>query len=121
MDWLQKLLSADAPENASLQSASVSLRGIFPWWAALLMVLAIGAGVAFLYARESARLGLVRRLIMIFLRTAALGMLLLLLLRPVLVAEYRGERPRTVALLIDNTQSMKQRDRRLSAADRARV
>ena len=62
-----------------------------------------------------------RRLVLVLLRSAALGVLLLLLLRPVLVAEYQGERPRSVALLIDNSQSMKQQDRRLSAADRLRV
>ncbi|HEV3116076.1 MAG TPA: hypothetical protein VGY58_03430 [Gemmataceae bacterium] len=121
MDWLHKLISADAPENASLQSASLSLRGIFPWWAAVLVVIAVAAGVGFLYARETARFGAFRRLLMVAFRTAALAVLLLLLLRPVLVTEYRGERPRGVALLIDNSQSMKQQDRRLSPQDRLRV
>jgi hypothetical protein len=121
MNWLQKLLSADAPENAVLRSASLSLRGILPLWAAVLIVLAIGAGVGLLYAREKARFGMVRRVLMILLRTLAIAVLLLLLLRPVLVAEYQGERPRGVALLIDNSQSMKQQDRRLSPQDRLRV
>ncbi|HEV3117739.1 MAG TPA: hypothetical protein VGY58_11840, partial [Gemmataceae bacterium] len=121
MNWLQKLISADAPDNAVLRSASLSLRGILPWWAAVLIVLAIGAGVGLLYAREIARFGMVRRVLMILLRTLAIAMLLLLLLRPVLVAEYQGERPRGVALLIDNSQSMKQQDRRLSPQDRLRV
>src|SRR5205085_7966901 len=101
--------------------ATLSLRGMIPLWAALLVVLAIGGGVGFLYAREITRLGAMRRLVLVLLRSAALGVLLLLLLRPVLVAEYQGERPRSVALLIDNSQSMKQQDRRLSAADRLRV
>src|SRR5437879_3422212 len=121
MNWLQKLISADAPENAVLRSASLSLRGIVPLWAAVLIVIAIGAGVGFLYVREIARFGMVRRVLMILLRTLAIAVLLLLLLRPVLVAEYQGERPRGVALLIDNSQSMKQQDRRLSPQDRLRV
>ena len=54
---VQKLISADAPENASLHSASLSLRGIFPWWVAVLVVIAIAAGVGFLYAREIPRFG----------------------------------------------------------------
>jgi uncharacterized membrane protein len=121
MEWLQKLLSFDAPEHAVLQSAGLSLRGIIPWWAAVLVGVAAAAGVVFLYVREQARLGILRRLLMAGLRAAALGLLLLLLLRPVLVAEFHGERPRPVALLIDNSQSMTQRDQRLSPPDRVRV
>src|SRR5260370_14534248 len=121
MDWLHRLISADAPDNATLESASLSLRGIFPWWAAVLVTVAIAAGVALLYARESAGLGGLRGALMILFRTAALATLLALLLRPVLVTEYRGERPRGIALLIDNSESMKQQDRRLAAPDRWRV
>jgi hypothetical protein len=44
-----------------------------------------------------------------------------LLFRPVLLAEFHGERPRGVALLLDNSQSMKQQDRRLSDTDKLRV
>ncbi|HEV3259718.1 MAG TPA: hypothetical protein VG013_22815 [Gemmataceae bacterium] len=121
MGWLQKLLSLETPENASLQSAAADLRGPFPWWAAALLVAVAGAGVFFLYFRERGRIGVARRSLMAVLRIAAIGLLALLLLRPVLVAEYRGERPRGVTLLIDNTLSMRQRDKRLSAPDRLRV
>ena len=121
MNWVQKLISIDAPEHASLHSASLSLRGSFPWWAAGLVLVAVGLGVSWLYARESGRFGKVRRLIMTVLRAASIALLLLLLLRPVLIAEYVGERPRGVALLLDNSQSMTQRDRRLTPQDRIRV
>ena len=121
MGWLPKLLSLEAPEHASLESAAAALRGPFPWWAAALLVALAGAGVFLLYFRERGRIGVARRSLMAVLRTAAIGLLALLLLRPVLVAEYRGERPRGVALLLDNTLSMKQRDKRLAAPDRLRV
>ncbi len=121
MDWLQKLVSFDAPQHASLQSAELTLRGPFPWWIAVLLVAAAGAGILFLYSYEQVRLGAFRRALMGILRTAAIGLLLLLVLRPVIVCEFRGERPRGVALLIDNTQSMMQRDQRLSPQDRLRV
>jgi hypothetical protein len=121
MEWLQKLLSFDAPEHAVLHSTGLSLRGVIPWWVAIVVGLVAAAGVLFLYVREQARLGILRRLLMAGLRTAALALLLLLLLRPVLVAEFQGERPRPVALLIDNSQSMTQRDQRLSPQDRVRV
>ncbi|MFO0843879.1 MAG: VWA domain-containing protein [Gemmataceae bacterium] len=47
--------------------------------------------------------------------------MLALLLRPVLLAEFTGERPRPVVLLFDASQSMSQRDRRVSDSDRQRV
>ena len=55
-------ISIDAPEHASLHSASLSLRSSFPWWAAGLVLVAVGLGVSWLYARESGRFGRVRRL-----------------------------------------------------------
>jgi hypothetical protein len=121
MNWVQKLISIDAPEQASLHSASLSFRGSFPWWAAGLVLIAVGSGVVWLYAHESGRFGTLRRLLMAVLRTVSIALLLLLLLRPVLIAEYVGERPRSVALLLDNSQSMMQRDRRLTQQDRLRV
>ena len=55
------------------------------------------------------------------LRTALIGLVLVLLLRPVLLAEFNGNRPRSVVLLIDDTQSMTQADRRVSDHDHLRV
>lgn len=121
MYWLQRLLTLDIPKNATLQGAELSLRGLFPWWAAALLVMVAGAGVILLYWREQARIGVVRRLLLAGVRIAALALIVALLLRPVLVAEYRGQRPRGIALLVDNSQSMGLRDRRLSTPDRLRV
>ncbi|MBV9122655.1 MAG: VWA domain-containing protein, partial [Planctomycetes bacterium] len=121
LDWLHKLLSADAPEHAVLKSVRFDLRGLFPWWVAVLIVVAAGAGTFFLYRREHGRLGLFRRGLMALLRTAAIGLLAFLLLRPTVVAEYLGQRPRGVDLLIDNSQSMTLRDRRVTPPDRMRV
>jgi hypothetical protein len=121
MDWLHKLISADAPANASLRSAELGFRGLFPWWVAALVLAAAAVAVLILYRSERGRIGWLRRGLMALLRVAAVGVVLLLLLRPVLVAEYQGERPRGVALLLDNSQSMKQRDQRLSVPDRWRV
>ena len=87
----------------------------------MLLLVAASAGVLFLYRRETARLSIVRRFILAGLRIAIIGLVLVLLSRPVLIAEFHGERPRGVVLLIDDTQSMKQRDRRVSDADRIRA
>jgi uncharacterized membrane protein len=120
MHWLHRLLAPDAPENAVLQSASLSLRGLVPLWVAGVgaVVLALAAG--FLYSREHGPLGVLRRTTLILLRVATFS-LLLLLLRPILVAEYQGQRPRGTVLLLDNSESMKQRDHRRTFADRLRL
>jgi hypothetical protein len=121
MDFLNKLLSMDAPASTTLESAEVSLRGVFPLWAALLLLGVGCAAAVWFYAREQAPLGIFRRSILIVLRVAVIGFILLLLLRPVVVAEFRGEKPQGVAVLLDNSESMKLRDRRVSPADKLRV
>jgi hypothetical protein len=121
MNWLQKLHLIEAPEGTSLRSAELSLRGLLPLWLALLLLVVGAAGALVLYFRENARIGVARRVLLALLRTALIALVLALLLRPVLLAEFHGERPRAVVLLLDDTQSMKQQDRRLSTRDRLRV
>ena len=121
MNWIAKLLSIDVPGGATLRSAELSLRGGLSWWIAILLFIAAGAGVFFLYSREQIQLHPVRRFIMALTRVVVIGLLLLFLLRPILIAEFHGERPRGVALLIDNSQSMTLHDQRLSSPDRLRV
>lgn len=121
MHWLQRLNPIEAPEHTTLQAAELSWRGLLPVWLAVLLLVAASAGVVFLYRRENARLGVLRRAVLAGLRIALLALVLVLLSRPVLIAEFHGERPRGIALLIDDTESMKQRDRRVSDDDRMRV
>ncbi len=121
MSWLTEYLGVEVPENTVLQNASVGFRGSFPWWLVMLVAAALGAGIYFLYRRESVKLGVVRRVLMAGLRTAALALLLLLLFRPVLLAEFAGDRPRPIILLLDNSQSMQLQDRRLTEEDKLRV
>lgn len=121
MGWMQRLLSPDAPENAVLQSATLDLRGLFPLWAAAVAVAVLALVAILVYTREHGSIGVVRRTVMILLRVAAFSLLFLLLLRPILVAEYQGQRPRGTVLLLDNSESLKQRDRRRTAEDRLRA
>lgn len=121
MDFFNRLLTSDAPPGTHLQSAEWNLRGPLSPWATLLLLAAFAAGCVWLYAREPTRIGWAKRLTLAALRTSALGLLLVLALRPVMVAEFAGERPRGVAVLIDNSQSMSQRDRRATPRDRLRV
>ncbi len=121
MDFLTRLLAVEVPDNTSLQSAELSFRGLLPWWLAGLLFVALVAITALFYARERGTLGWPRRVLLIGLRAALLGMVLLLLARPVLLAEFAGQRPRGVVVLLDNSQSMQLQDRRLGDADRWRV
>ena len=119
--WLQRLHLIEAPEGTVLHSAELSLRGLLPWWAAVLFLLLGGALAFFLYFKETVRLAVSRRVVLGVLRTALIALVLVLLLRPVLLAEFHGYRQRSVVLLIDNTQSMTQADRRVSDRDHLRV
>src|SRR5262249_40274778 len=121
MNWFHKLFGVEAPENATLNVAELSLRGPVAGWIASLLLVAVVAGVYFLYAHERARLRVGRRILLVLLRAAVIGMVLLFLRRPVLVAAFNGQRPQAVVLLVDNSQSMTQQDRRLSVRDRFRV
>ncbi len=121
MDHLIKLLSIDVPAGTRLKEAELHFRGLIPWWAGLLLLIVLGAFVVYLYLRERARLGFVARASLALLRIGLFVILLFLLCRPLLLAEFEGERARGVVVLLDNSQSMTLHDRRITPADRARV
>lgn len=121
MDFFNRFLTPDAPPGATLRSAEWTLRGPLPAWASGLILLALGIAAVWFYRRESTRLGPIKRFALAGLRIALLGLLLAIVLRPVLVAEFAGERPRGVAVLFDNSQSMKQQDRRVTPKDKLRA
>jgi hypothetical protein len=108
-------------ESASLFAASLSFRGWFPVWLAVLLALLAVAGVAFLYLREAGLVPAWRRATLAGLRGLTLAGLLFLALRPTLLTETHGQRPRPVAVLVDDSQSMATRDPRPGFADRWRV
>jgi hypothetical protein len=104
-----------------LESAKLSFHGLVPLWAAVGVGVAAGAASVALYFKERGKLGPGRRVALAVLRIGVIATALFLLLRPVLVTETRHERPRGVALLVDNSLSLTQRDHRLTAQDRLRV
>jgi hypothetical protein len=121
MHWLTDLLGVNAPENTTLHAAEVGFRGLFVWWLVGPMIALLAAFIVLLYFRERGKLGPVRRVILSVLRVTLLAFLILLMCRPVLLAEFKGDRPRSIVLLFDNSQSMKQMDRRMSFQDQGRV
>lgn len=119
--FLQRLGLLQAPEGTTLQGAELALRGGMPLWLAALFLVGGAALAVFFYRRETAKLGPARRFTLAFLRTLLIALVLLMLMRPVLLADYAGERPRGVIVLVDNSQSMTLADRRVSDADKLRV
>ena len=99
----------------------LKLRGWFPWPIALLLAVAACAVVVVLYLRESKRVPLVVRLVLAGVRGFTLCFILFLLLRPTWVQQTTTTRYRPVAVMIDNSQSMLNKDARTNLADRHRV
>ena len=99
----------------------LKLRGWFPWPVALLLAVAACGGVLFLYMLESKRVPLLVRLLLAGIRGFALCSILFLLLRPTWVQQTSTSRYRPVAVMIDNSQSMLNKDARTNIADRHRV
>jgi hypothetical protein len=125
MNLITRILAVDVPENTKLDSSELSFRGLtVGWLIVLLLIVFLGAlAVAFFYFLEKGTLGWFRRFLLIGLRCSLLVLLLFLILRPIFLVEFVGQRPQGVALLIDNSESMgeKSRDRRLTYVDKARV
>lgn len=101
--------------------ASLALRGGFPWWLALALGVCAVTAVVFLYLKESHRVPVAVRVVLAGLRGITIAFILFLLLRPTWLSEQRGERPRAVGLLLDDSQSMLYRDPRTNLADNWRT
>jgi hypothetical protein len=121
LDLLYTLLGFDVPAGTSLRALEFQFRGELAWWIVLPLALFLVALVLLLYVTERGKVHILLRLPMAAFRWAALIFLLLLICKPVLQGEFEGKRPREIVVLIDNTQSMKQQDRRLNLPDKLRV
>ncbi|CAN5465893.1 VWA domain-containing protein [soil metagenome] len=101
--------------------AELAFRGWFPTWlAAVLGLLAIVA-TALVYRREAGRLSVPTRIGLAALRGLALALIAFMLLRPSLLYDSTEKRNRAIALLVDDSESLKTRDPRLTFPDKYRV
>lgn len=124
MNFITRILAVNAPpDTAMVWPPDFSFHGLtLGWFLVLLLLLFVGAlAVMVFYVLERGSVGWFRRIILVGLRCGILFVLFILLLRPMLMFEFVGERPNGLAILIDNSESMKQKDRRLTEPDRARV
>ncbi len=104
-----------------LFAMTFALRGWFPWWLAVILGLLAVVAVAFVYLREAGRVTLWRRALLAGLRATTLCSILFLLLKPSLLWEMKYDRPRPIAVIVDDSQSMLVRDPRPGFVDRWRV
>jgi len=121
MSLMQRLLGFELPDGATLSELGLAMRGGMPGWLLVLLLLAAVGAALVAYRSERGDLPRERRLTLAVLRGAALALLVALIARPTIIGEAHGQRPRGVALLVDNSASLKQADRRGSPADLARV
>ncbi len=124
MNFITRILAIDVPENTSLVwPPDFSFRGMsLGWLLVLILFVLLGAlSVGVFYILEKGTIGWLRRIFLIGVRCGLLLLLVFLILRPMLLIEFVGERPQGVAMLIDNSESMKQGDRRITEPDKARV
>jgi hypothetical protein len=105
----------------SFPLAEWAWRGTLSWWWVGLIIGLSAVAVVFVYFRESMKMHPARRITMAALRVLTIAAIVLLLKKPVIISEKEGEKPRPIAIVVDNTQSMGQKDPRTNELDRLRV
>ena len=101
--------------------AALAFRGWLPLWVAVIFGMLAAAASVWLYLRESASIPLWRRGLLATIRILILASILFLALRPTIVNDNQREKPRSVFLLLDNSESMTLRDPRPAVLDRFRA
>src|SRR5262245_1893156 len=110
-----------ATDSTKLAGWDVAYRGPLSVELAVLIGVVLAAiGVLFYYF-DRAKTGVLRLVVLSVLRAAVFALLLVFLMGPVLEVQLSDERAHPVVLLVDNSQSMKQKDRRVLVEDRVRA
>lgn len=111
-----KLLLPGETFSDDIAATSVTWAGFHPGWA-LLAWIGLLALLVWSYRRQAPHLSRNRRVTLIALRAFLLGLLLVLLSRPMLTLEIEERTRRTLAVLVDTSQSMTLADGRSDPAD----
>lgn len=116
---LQFLIPGTVPVDG-FDHATFSWTGLNPGWALILWI-ALLVLIGWSYRRYAPRLSRTRRGVLAALRIALVGILLVILAGPVLNLEIKDHTRRTIAVLIDSSQSMTLADGRTEAEDLKRA
>lgn len=109
LNWLCKYILG--LEN-TLEVLRLNVRFVWgiPAWAFILLLVALGAGVVFLYRREGGWLSRREHVLLSALRIAGWALVLWIVLQPVLIIERLIVPKSTVGVLLDTSQSMTFKD-----------
>jgi len=116
-----KLLGVNAADAVHIAKASLAFRGGFGWGWFVLLLVALAALIWLFYRSSPVHISQTRKILLASLRVLFVGMLLLLLLRPVLALTIEGSIRRLLVMLVDTSSSMQIRDPRVDAVDQKRV
>src|SRR5262245_49737476 len=121
MEWVLKLLGADTSSVARIAEASIALRGGLGagWWFVLTAAAAVGTW--WLYRKNPVQLPARCEYVLMTLRFCFVGLLLLLLMRPILSLTVEGNIRRLLVLLVDGSASMQIQDPRIDLDDQKRL
>jgi len=120
-DLLLKLLGVRMEDAVHIAKASLAFHGGVSWgWFALLLLTLAGVTWSF-YNNSPVHITGPRKVLLALLRIAFIGLLLLLLVRPVLSFTVEGSVRRLLVLLVDSSSSMRIKDPRIDQADEKRV
>src|SRR5438105_6293023 len=120
-ELLLRLLGAKVDDAVHIASTSLAFRGgIGPGWFVLLL---LGLGAIFYWMHQSSppALTAARKSTLAGLRILFVGLILLLLTRPILSFTVEGSVRRLLVLLIDSSASMQIKDPRVVAEDQNRA
>src|SRR5439155_18821651 len=115
------LLGLTTPAGERLAAGRLFFVQAWPLWLAVLVVGAIAIWTLFFYRREGSRVRTFYRLALVFLRVAAIGVLLVVFFQPMLALSRVETTRSVVAELIDRSRSMGIRDRWQTPAARERM
>src|SRR6185369_2355022 len=120
-ELLLKLLGAHVDDGVHIARTSLAFRGGIGVGWFLLLLLVLGAILFWMYRSSPAMLSRARKLTLAGLRILFIGLILLLLMRPILAFTVEGSVRRLLVLLVDTSASMQIKDPRVSADDQKRA
>jgi len=120
MKEILKFLGIPVADSVHVSEINVAFHGLNPSTALLIAAVIIGA-TFWTYLRASPSLSQARKIILATLRSALLGMIVLMLMRPVLLLTVEGTIRRSLLLLIDSSASMQIKDLRQDPDDLKRA
>jgi hypothetical protein len=115
-----KLIGVPVSDSIQVSEINVAFHGIGPGTALLIALVVIGGSV-WIYLRTTPELSPARKAILTILRAVLLGMIILMLMRPVLLLTVEGTIRRSLLVLIDSSASMQIKDLRQDPEDLKRA